>query len=447
MTKKTYEYFKNKDGTLCAEAISHYNHIIKYAKRYHLKNTLTAVKLAVYLHNGQYRDGGQPYIIHPLEATNYLILLNVKNSIHSMNINRFHDNKTAWEKTKQDLDILLSTTILHDVAEECQKKLPKKGAELETKYKLHPDIFRFVNILTKHKEKPDYTLDGYFREIGMYWQTSIAKIADRVSNCSTIDAFNKKRMEKYVREIVKYFYPMIYNTKIQYPAFSKVLTIMNFLIVSISESVASVLNLDGVINDVDYQKTFSYLEKLADTKAMPNTRKALSLSKIYYKNLKRKSGDDFIIHPLRVCSFLIELKITDDKICAAALLHEVIKKCNLPYHGAELIAEKHLDPCVLDYIRTMANSENYPLDMYYKTISQYPEVMLLKLANRAHTCTSLINSSDDEIIKYVEECETFLYPLCEYGIKHYRQYANSIEIMNFQIRSLCNIVKSLRLHD
>ena len=85
--------------------------------------------------------------------------------------------------------------------------------------------------------------------------------------------------------------------------------------------------------------------------------------------------------------------------------------------------------------------------MYYKTISQYPEVMLLKLANRAHTCTSLINSSDDEIIKYVEECETFLYPLCEYGIKHYRQYANSIEIMNFQIRSLCNIVKSLRLHD
>ena len=364
-----------------------------------------------------------------------------------MNINRFHDNKTAWEKTKQDLDILLSTTILHDVAEECQKKLPKKGAELETKYKLHPDIFRFVNILTKHKEKPDYTLDGYLREIGMYWQTSIAKIADRVSNCSTIDAFNKKRMEKYVREIVKYFYPMIYNTKIQYPAFSKVLTIMNFLIVSISESVASVLNLDGVINDVDYQKTFSYLEKLADTKAMPNTRKALSLSKIYYKNLKRKSGDDFIIHPLRVCSFLIELKITDDKICAAALLHEVIKKCNLPYHGAELIAEKHLDPCVLDYIRTMANSENYPLDMYYKTISQYPEVMLLKLANRAHTCTSLINSSDDEIIKYVEECETFLYPLCEYGIKHYRQYANSIEIMNFQIRSLCNIVKSLRLHD
>ena len=317
MTKKTYEYFKNKDGTLCAEAISHYNHIIKYAKRYHLKNTLTAVKLAVYLHNGQYRDGGQPYIIHPLEATNYLILLNVKNPIHSMNINRFHDNKTAWEKTKQDLDSLLSTTILHDVAEECQKKLPKKGAELETKYKLHPDIFRFVNILTKHKEKPDYTLDGYFREIGMYWQTSIAKIADRVSNCSTIDAFDKKRMEKYVREIVKYFYPMIYNSKIQYPAFSKVLTIMNFLIVSISESVASVLNLDGVINDVDYQKTFSYLEKLADTKAMPNTRKALSLSKIYYKNLKRKSGDDFIIHPLRVCSFLIELKITDDKICAA----------------------------------------------------------------------------------------------------------------------------------
>ena len=126
---------------------------------------------------------------------------------------------------------------------------------------------------------------------------------------------------------------------------------------------------------------------------------------------------------------------------------EIIKKCNLPYHGAELIADKHLKPCILDYIRVMANSENYPLDLYYKTLSQYPEVMLLKLSNRAHTCTTLINSSDNEIKKYVDECETYIYPLCEYGIKHYPEYSNSIQIMYYQIRSLCNIARSLRLHD
>lgn len=442
------KYFINKDGAVSNEAINYYNNIVAYAKRHDLRNTLAAVDLAAYLHYGEYRDGGQPYIIHPLEATHYLILLNVKNPILAMNSDKLHNKKLAKEATKSELDILLASMLLHDTLEDCEKKLPEKGAEFETKYNLHPDVFKFVSILTKHKDSPGYTLDGYYEQIGNCWQTSIMKIADRVSNCSTIDAFNKKRMEKYVREIVTYFYPMISKTKNQYPDFSRILTIMKFLIVSISESVASVLNLDGIINDdVNYLKTFFFIKGFAVAKSMSNTLEALPLAESYYKDFKRKSGDAFIIHPLRVCSYLIALKIDSDNICAAALLHEIIKKCNLPYHGAELIADKHLKPCILDYIRVMANSENYPLDLYYKTLSQYPEVMLLKLSNRAHTCTTLINSSDNEIKKYVDECENYIYPLCEYGIKHYPEYSNSIQIMYYQIRSLCNIARSLRLHD
>ena len=55
---------------------------------------------------------------------------------------------------------------------------------------------------------------------------------------------------------------------------------------------------------------------------MQNTLKALPLAKEYYSGLTRKSGDAFIIHPLRVASYLIALKINDDCICAAALLHD-----------------------------------------------------------------------------------------------------------------------------
>lgn len=444
MVKK--EFFYNKDGTLSQESVKYYNNIVEYANRYDLKNTLIAIDLAAELHNGAYRDCGAPYIIHPFETTNYLILLNVRNSIFDMNLSNLHDEKLAEIQTNLDLDILLSSMSLHDTIEDCRKKLPKRGKEFVTKYKLHPDILKFVSILTKNKAAPGYTLDGYYEQIGSYWQTLIMKIVDRTSNCSSIDAFMEERMEKYVRETTKYFYPMISKAKNLYPDFSRILTVTKYLIVSICESVAAVLNLNGIIIEEVYEKTYFFIKGFAIGKnSMQNTLKALPLAKEYYKGLTRKSGDAFIIHPLRVCSYLISLKVDDDIICSVALLHEIIKKCNLEYNGIEILTKYHLDPLVLDYIRLLANTEHYPLALYYEALRECPEIMLLKLSNRAHTCTTLINSSDDEIRSYVDECEKYIYPLCEYGIDHYPEHSYRIQVMYYHIHSVCNIVKSLRL--
>lgn len=439
------KFFINKDGTLSTESVKYYNNIVEYAKRYNLKNTLTAIDLAAGLHNKMYRDGGAPYIIHPLETTNYLILLNVRNAVFDMNLSNLHDETLAEIQTNQDLDILLSSMLLHDTIEECKSKLPEGENEFIKRYSLHPDILKFVLILTKDKTKPGYTLDGYYDEIGNHWQTIIMKITDRVSNCSTIDAFKEERMEKYVHETVEYFYPMISKGKNLYPDFSRIFTIMKYLIVSICESVAAVLNLNGIIVEEVYEKTYFFIKGFAVKGSMRNTLKALPLSREYYKGLTRKSGDAFIIHPLRVCSYLISLKIDDDIICSAALLHEIIKKCNLEYNGIEILTKYHLNPLVLDYIRLLANSEHYSLDLYYEALRECPEVMLLKLSNRAHTCTTLIDSSDDEISAYVDECEKYIYPLCEYGINHYPEHSYSIQVMYYHIHSVCNIVKSLRL--
>lgn len=439
-------FFYDKNGKLSTESINYYNNIAEYAKRYNLANTFIAIDLAATLHHGAYRDGGAPYIIHPLETTNYLILLNIKNAIFDMDVNNLHDQKLAEMQTDLELDILLSSMLLHDTIEDCKEKLPQKGKEFISKYKLHPDILKFVLILSKDKTAPGYTLDSYYEHIEDCWQTLIIKVVDRTSNCSTIDAFKKERMEKYVRETIEYFYPMISKGKLLYPDFSRALTITKYLLGSICESVAAVLNLSNVVVEENYKKTYFFIKGFAIGKgSMQNTLKALPIAKEYYKNFTRKSGDPFFTHPLRVCSYLISLKKDNDYLCAAALLHEIIKKCNLEYNGIEILTKYHLDPLVLDYIRLVSNSEHYPLDLYYKTLKERPEVMLLKLSNRAHTCTTLINSSDDEIRKYVGECEKFIYPLCEYGIAHYPEYSNSIQVVYYHIHSVCNIVKSLRL--
>lgn len=438
------ELFYNKDGTLSTESIKYYNNIVLYAKRYDLKNTIIAIDLAAELHSGSFRDGGAPYIIHPLETTNYLILLKIRHTIFDMNLSNLHEETLAEAQTSLDLDILLSSMLLHDTVEDCKDKLPEKGNEFVTQYNLHPDILKFVSILTKDKTDPCFSLDRYFENICQYWQTLVMKLVDRVNNCSTINCFPRYRMEKYVKETKEYFYTMATVLKNSFPEFSRQATILKYLFVSICETVASSLNLNDIACEESYDKTFYFIKGFAVGKSMSNTLKALPLAKEYYKDLTRKSGDSFIIHPLRVCSYLISLKIDDDIICAAALLHEIIKKCHLPFNGIEIVTKYHIDNSVLELIRLVSNSENYPLDLYYDSLKQNPKAMLLKLSNRAHTCTTLIDFSTDEFKSYVEECEKYIYPLCEYGINHYPKYAYSIQVMHYHISSLCNIVKSLR---
>ena len=438
--------FRNRDGTISEKTAKYYANILAYAEKYDLRNTRIALDLAVELHDGQFRDGGAPYIIHPLEATHYLILLGIWHPIFEMHLFNLHDEKLAQEYSHIDLDNLLSAELLHDVCEDCSSKLPKNGDEFVTEYQLNPDILSLVRCLSKDKTTPGYTIDGYFEKIGKSWQTALMKTADRLSNCSTIDAFNTKRMEKYIRENVNYFYPMLSHSKEAFCEFSQIFTIMKYLIVSISETIASLLGLEELIKRNSYTNAYYFIKGVAVSKKMVNTQKALPLAAKYYDGLQRKSGDPLILHPLRVCSYLLSLNISNDEMCAAAILHEIINRCNLPCNGVEILTKYHLNPKVLDYIRLLANSEHYPLETYYSALIEYPEVLLLKLSNRAHTCTTLINSSTEEIKKYVDECESFLYPLCEYGMKHYPQYSNQIQLMYYHISSICNIVKHLKLY-
>lgn len=443
------KFFQNRDGTNNEDCIRCYNVIKDYAEKHALTCTSECVDWASELHYGTYRDANSsPYIIHPLEVAHYLVMLNVKNAIYDMKLNELHDTNLAEQATLKDLDILLSVALMHDTLEDCKEKFSKlPKAVFEDIHSLYPEIYDYVVILTKDKTAPGYTLEGYFDEICNHWITLLVKIVDRTNNCSTIDSFDNKRMEKYVKETVKFFYPMSSQAKALYPDLSRIITIMKYFLVSVCETAASTLDIRDVIDGYpkDFEKTYIFIKGFSvGSSGHQNTLKALPLAKKYYANLVRKSGDPFIIHPLRVTSYLISLKIDNDIVLAASLLHEIIKKTHLEYNGIEIITKYHLNPRVLDYVRLLSNSEHYPLDMYYEAIKQNPDVLLIKLSNRANTCTVLIDSSDEEIKEYVEECENYIYPLCEYGIKHYPQYSYSIQIMYYHISSICNIVKSVK---
>lgn len=201
-----------------------YSFIEKFAENRGLRNTLIALPLAVKYHEGQKRDDGEPYVMHPMRVCITLILLRPEFAFREVYPKK--SEKWVWHQC----DILFATSLLHDVVEDAE--LPKKGKELVTVYQLEKEVLKNVRILSKPpKEKKwpwsrVYNPKRYYRRIRKRLITSLNKIADRKDNCSTYSVFTNKRKAKYIRENQEYIYPLGEMARRRYPEFAGIIDIL-----------------------------------------------------------------------------------------------------------------------------------------------------------------------------------------------------------------------------
>lgn len=394
-----------------------------YAIAKEMRNTLIALSVASQLHANQKRKGGEPYLIHPLEVASYLINLSI------------------------DDDVTCAAAILHDVVEDCNIEDAYK--ELAQKYDLEKDVVKVVLLLTKEKNyKSGSSAETlYYQNIKSDKRALIIKLSDRANNLSTIDAFTKDKMIEYVSETRNLIFPLCKYGKAYYPEYSDAITIIKYQMVSICETIESLYEIDSniPISLTKYRKTLLFIRGFAKGKHMPNTLKALALAERLHEGQLRKSGDPFIIHPLRVTSYLISLKVNDDVTCAAALLHEVYKHCNLDREGNELIDVYSLNPEVPKLIKLVSKPDNISYTDYYEGIKGDYRALLIKLSNRANTCTRLSILNESERQDYIEENSNFIYPLCTYAKAYFPEFSDQIVNMKYHISSICRIVEAICL--
>lgn len=392
-----------------------------YAIAKNMRNTLIALSVAKQLHFKQKRKSGEPYLIHPLEVASYLINLSI------------------------DDDVTCAAAILHDVVEDCDIK--DAYSELARKYDLEDEVIKVVLLLTKNANYKDGTESEkvYYENIKKDKRALIIKLSDRANNLSTIDAFTKEKMIKYVSETRNLIFPLCKYGKAYYPELSGAITIIKYQMVSICETIESLYDISVGIHTspTNYRKTLLFIRGFAKGKNMPNTLKALALAERLHEGQVRRCGDPFIIHPLRVASYLISLKINDDIICAAALLHEVFKHCNIDRNGNELVDLYGLDAEVPKLIRLVSKSDDISYDDYYNDIKSDYRALLIKLSNRANTCTKLSVLNETEREEYITENSNYIYPLCTYAKAYFPNFSDQIVNMKFHISSICRVVKAI----
>lgn len=164
--------------------------LIKEVKRYNKKDIekiIEAYKFADYLHKGQYRQSGEPYITHPLNVA--LILAKMNADSDTLCAALLHDTLEDTNATKDDIEYFFNSEIanLVDGVTKISKMnfSSKEEQNLANTRKIITSITNDVRII-------------------------IIKLADRLHNMRTLEYKSKFKQKENAIETMEVFAPLAY---------------------------------------------------------------------------------------------------------------------------------------------------------------------------------------------------------------------------------------------
>ena len=194
-----------------------------------------------------------------------------------------------------------------------------------------------------------------------------------------------------------------------------------------------------------YSNDMASLERLIEYATCYIIEEDLDIIKeaYYYAEAKhdgqlRKSGEEYIVHPLSTAIILSEIYADKDTICAG-LLHDVIEDCDttkqdIAEHFGDEIAS--LVDGVTKISKIRFSTENEALIEYYKKIivgmSEDVRVIIIKLADRLHNMRTLWALSLENQKKIAKETLEILTPIAH----HLGIYKIKSELEDLSLRYL-----------
>jgi guanosine-3',5'-bis(diphosphate) 3'-pyrophosphohydrolase len=146
-------------------------------------------------------------------------------------------------------------------------------------------------------------------------------------------------------------------------------------------------------------------------------KRAFTISLDAHKDMRRKSGEPYIFHPLAVAEICVEEIGLGTTSIVAALLHDVVEDTNIQLGDIERIFGKKITRIVdgLTKIRgvfeygTSQQAENFRKMLF--TLSEDVRVILIKLADRLHNMRTLDSMPRNKQLKVSSETIYLYAPL------------------------------------
>ena len=149
-------------------------------------------------------------------------------------------------------------------------------------------------------------------------------------------------------------------------------------------------------------------------------QKAFEFASEAHKDIRRKSGEPYILHPLAVATIVVkEMGLKDAVAAACALIHDVVEDTDFDLPDIKrMFGSKIME--ITDGLTKIASSEgkselvSIQAETFRKillTISDDVRVILIKLADRLHNMRTLGSMRQEKVLKIASETMYIYAPL------------------------------------
>ena len=159
---------------------------------------------------------------------------------------------------------------------------------------------------------------------------------------------------------------------------------------------------------------------------------ALSFARDSHGSQFRKGGQPYIVHPLTIAAHSASLGLRDERIMAAALLHDVVEDC-----GVEAEDLPVSDPEIKQIVRLLTHDKGEPLEIYYRRISGSQAASIVKILDRCDNVSTMAGVfSPEKIRSYIDETRTYVLPLIVSTKRRWPMFSDQLFVLKHHILSV-----------
>lgn len=179
---------------------------------------------------------------------------------------------------------------------------------------------------------------------------------------------------------------------------------------------------------VTIQQVLNSLDPHINKEGKKTISKAYNYAKEQHKNQKRKTGEEYVQHPLNVALEIAKLHI-DYVSIAAAILHDVLEDCNvceddLKKEFGEEITEIVKGVTKLRHTKDIPSRQFNVNDLrrLFFAATKDIRVLIIKLADRLHNARTIQGLKPERQFSYAQEILNIYSPLAEFiGIYYFKR--------------------------
>lgn len=197
---------------------------------------------------------------------------------------------------------------------------------------------------------------------------------------------------------------------------------------------------------------FSRLISYTETEGLRQTFFALQYMRKSHAGQYRKPSlfsdakVPYITHPLLIACHGHALRIREDSVLSAALLHDVCEDCGVDPEELPVSEEIKTAVDLLTYRKDPKESGGITKKKYYEAIAGNRIATIVKILDRCNNISTMAASfSETKLRSYIKETEKYVLPLIEDARHSFPEYSDALFLVKYHMNSVLESLKSMML--